>query len=126
MEKKKILLVEDDIMLRVPLRLTLEKQGYEVEEVGDGPTAFERIKAGGNDLVILDNNLPGMNGQDVLKELTAKNIALPHVMVFTNDSSLSTMNDIMQYGVTQYFLKSDMGLAAIIQIVNDYFSGVSE
>jgi len=67
--RARILIVEDEPRLRALLRLYLEREGYDVTDVGDGRAALERFAADGADLVILDLMLPGMQGETVLEEL---------------------------------------------------------
>ena len=64
-----ILVVEDEIELARVLRDYLEKSGYHVETAYDGPTAVSRFHHVQPDLVLLDLNLPRMDGLDVAREL---------------------------------------------------------
>ena len=67
----RILVVEDEPQLRAILRLYLEREGHQVSEAGDGPTALAAFDAQPCDLVILDLMLPGMQGETVLDALRA-------------------------------------------------------
>jgi len=67
--RARILIVEDEPQLRGLLRLYLEREGYEVIEVGDGRVAMDSIDADPPDLVVLDLMLPGMQGEAVLEAL---------------------------------------------------------
>jgi DNA-binding response OmpR family regulator len=69
MSAARILIVEDEPQLRGLLRLYLEREGHQVTDAGDGPTALAAFDAGGADLVILDLMLPGMQGEAVLQAL---------------------------------------------------------
>ncbi len=64
-------MVEDDDAIAVPLVRALEAQGYDVEHVGGGVPAVERVAGGGIDLVILDLTLPDHDGLDVCREVRA-------------------------------------------------------
>ena len=64
----RILMVEDDDGIALPLQRTLEREGYEVERVGNGADALSRIAEGGRDLVVLDLGLPDMDGLDVCRQ----------------------------------------------------------
>ena len=64
-----ILVVEDEPQLRGLLRLYLEREGYQVTDAGDGPTALAAFDSSPCDLVILDLMLPGMQGETVLEAL---------------------------------------------------------
>jgi DNA-binding response OmpR family regulator len=67
--RARILVVEDEPQLRGLLRLYLEREGHEVVDVGDGPSAIAAADAAPCDLVILDLMLPGMQGETVLETL---------------------------------------------------------
>lgn len=69
---ERILVVEDDASIRSGLRLTLEMEGFEVEEAGDGTAALERLKGFRADVVLLDLMLPGLSGFDVCREVRAR------------------------------------------------------
>ena len=63
--KKKILVVDDDPNMRELLREELEEEGYEVEAAENGEEALKKFSSGDYDLVILDIEMPGMNGLEV-------------------------------------------------------------
>lgn len=68
-DRPRILVVEDEPQLRALLRLYLEREGYLVTDVGDGPSALAAYDQHGADLVVLDLMLPGMQGETVLDVL---------------------------------------------------------
>ncbi len=80
----KVLLVEDDERIRASMRLSLEDEGYEVDEAGSGEEALEAharaLVSGGFDLLVVDIMLPGMNGFECCRELR-KVSAVPIIMV---------------------------------------------
>jgi PleD family two-component response regulator len=59
---KKALVVEDDPDIVELIDHYLRAEGFEVESLGDGRQALERLRAGGHDVVILDLQLPGLDG----------------------------------------------------------------
>ncbi|HEY69500.1 MAG TPA: response regulator transcription factor [Anaerolineae bacterium] len=69
MMARMILVVEDEIELARVLRDYLEDSGFRVETAYDGSTAISRFHHSHPDLVLLDLNLPGMDGLDVAREL---------------------------------------------------------
>jgi two-component system OmpR family response regulator len=68
----RILLVEDNLTLADGLTAILRGSGYVVDHVGDGTSAEAAAAAQAYDLVILDLNLPGMDGLDVLRAMRAR------------------------------------------------------
>ena len=78
----RVLVVEDNEDLAFGLRNNLEIEGYEVTVAADGEAGLEAALKGGNDLIILDLMLPGMDGLRVLREVRDGGIEVP-VMVLT-------------------------------------------
>jgi len=64
----KILLLEDDANLNDTVTEFLEEKGYDVVSVHDGYEAQEKLYESKYDLLLLDVNIPGINGFDLLKE----------------------------------------------------------
>lgn len=85
----RILLVEDDDNQRLLYREALEEAGHAVEEARDGREALGRIGAGGLDAVILDINMPGMDGLHTLTRIHDLDPRLPVVL----NSAYSTYKD---------------------------------
>ncbi|MCK4695701.1 MAG: response regulator, partial [Candidatus Cloacimonetes bacterium] len=69
----KILIVDDEKMIRIVLSKVLSKAGYEIFEAENGKEALEKYEQYKPDLVLLDFQLPGMNGLEVLEELKEDN-----------------------------------------------------
>ena len=67
----RLLIVEDDEGIRVPLARALEREGYEVDGVGDGEEALRHAAATEHDLVLIDVGLPGVDGLEVCRRLRA-------------------------------------------------------
>lgn len=67
--KRRVLVVEDNEQNLYLVRFLLEKAGWEVVAAPDGPTAIEEARRGGLALVLLDIQLPGMDGHAVAREL---------------------------------------------------------
>ena len=75
----KILLLEDDTNLNETVTEFLEDEGYEVVSVYNGEEAQEKLYEGRYDLLLLDINVPGLNGLDLLKESRAQGVVAPAV-----------------------------------------------
>jgi len=77
---KKILVVEDEWKMRRLIKDYLVKEGYHVDEAGDGMQALEMFQEGGYDLVILDIMLPKMDGWSVCREIRRESM-VPVIML---------------------------------------------
>jgi two-component system phosphate regulon response regulator PhoB len=81
--KPLVLVVEDEAALATMLRYNLEKQGFRVDEAGDGQEALTRIAESAPDLVLLDWMLPVMSGIEVCRQIRRRPATreLPVIMV---------------------------------------------
>ncbi|MCK5634630.1 MAG: response regulator, partial [Anaerolineales bacterium] len=77
---EKILIVEDEIELAKVIRDYLENAGFRVDSVDNGSAAVSAFQHNPPDLVLLDLNLPGMDGLDVAREIRRIN-DVPIIMV---------------------------------------------
>ncbi len=80
MDKRRILLVDDEEGIQLLYREEFEDEGYEVVSAYNGDEALEKFKQEPPDLVILDINMPGMSGIEVLRRMKEINPDLPVVL----------------------------------------------
>ncbi|MBY0546378.1 MAG: response regulator [Candidatus Obscuribacterales bacterium] len=99
-----LLLVEDDTDLSETLQDWLVFQKHVVEAVYTGPEALEQMRFGAFDLVILDWQLPGMNGIDVLKSYRDEGGKMP-VLMLTGRTEQKEIQALMTAGATDYMAK---------------------
>ncbi|ONI84030.1 DNA-binding response regulator [Saccharothrix sp. ALI-22-I] len=76
-----VLLAEDDPAIAEPLSRALQREGYQVHVVTDGPSALDATAHGGIDLLVLDLGLPGMDGLEVCRRLRASGRGIPVLML---------------------------------------------
>jgi len=77
----KILIVDDEPFNLDLLEQELTDQGYAIERANDGEEALKKVDSSQPDLVLLDYNMPGLNGIEVLKELRKKECDAPVIML---------------------------------------------
>jgi CheY-like chemotaxis protein len=101
-----LLVVDDNEMNRDMLGRRLEKKGYRVLEASDGATALELIAAEPIDLVLLDIEMPGLSGLDVLREVrkTRSGLQLPILMATARSDSADVVQ-ALEAGANDYVIK---------------------
>ena len=77
----RLLIVEDDPSISVPLERALARDGFSVEVAPTGTAALDAVAAGGIDLVLLDLTLPDIDGLDVCRRVRAEHVRLPIIML---------------------------------------------
>lgn len=101
------LVIDDSSTMRLILTRFLGKMGFEVVEAKNGREALERLREMGQlDLVLVDWNMPEMNGVDFVKSVRADRSFdnLPLVMVTTN-SELEHVAEALEAGANEYVMK---------------------
>ncbi|MCR1835455.1 response regulator [Oceanobacillus caeni] len=81
MSQSKILIVDDQMGIRLLLKEILKNEGYEIEEATTGKEAIDRISVNSFDLMILDYKLPIMDGTEVLEKLEKDNVEIPAIVM---------------------------------------------
>ena len=100
---KKILIVEDDQKLRNELKIYLEKNGYEALTIEKFDNSIQDILDKKADLILLDINLPYLDGEYICKEIR-KTSNVPIIMVTSRDSELDELISLNN-GADQYVTK---------------------
>lgn len=119
----RILLVDDHPMMRHGIRqmLELEEDFLIVGEAGNGEEALSLIEPLQPDLVLLDNNMPQMNGLETLRHLRAMNYR-GKVLLFTVSDAEDDIRDALRLDADGYLLK-DMEPELLIQYIHDALNG---
>lgn len=100
----KILVVDDEESIRWVLQTSLGKQGYNLTVAEDGNTALEFLSNEEFSVVLLDLNLPDIDGFDVLKIINERKIR-SSVIIITAQNSVNNAIQAMQLGAYDYFSK---------------------
>ena len=94
MEKRKILIVDDDRDILEVMGLIMESEGYEVDLISNGQKVFDHISEFNPDLIILDVMLGNMDGREICKQIknTEDTLHIPVIMV----SASHNINDSVE------------------------------
>ncbi len=99
----RVLVVEDEQSLRDPLVYLLQKEGYEILEAADGLQALELFKSGNPELILLDLMLPGLNGNEVCRQIRQTS-NVPVIMLTAKDSEIDKVVGL-EIGADDYVTK---------------------
>jgi two-component system response regulator RegX3 len=100
----RVLLVDDDPGIVDVVRFALEREGFEVEAIGDGETALTAAQRDRYDVVVLDLMLPGLPGTEVCRRLRAEGITVPVVMLTARDAEVDRVLGL-ELGADDYLTK---------------------
>jgi DNA-binding NtrC family response regulator len=99
-----ILIADDERAARFGMAKALAAPDHHIVEAADGPAALTAIRSGGLDLVFLDLQMPGLDGQGVLRELQGTKLSCDIVVVTANDS-IQTAIACMKLGAVDFLTK---------------------
>ena len=101
MERKRILIADDEEIVRVLLLETLKHYDYEIDAVENGLEAMSHIEKKSYDLVITDYMMPKMDGLELTQRIKAKCPSTP-ILVITGSAPV---DDLLKSGATAYIMK---------------------
>ena len=104
MKRTTILWADDEIDLLKPHVYFLEEKGYEVTTVTNGQDAIDLCAENAYDLVILDENMPGLNGIETLGKIKSAHPHLPVVMI-TKSEEENIMTQAIGSKISDYLIK---------------------
>lgn len=100
----RVVIAEDEAIIRLDLKETLEEEGYEVVgETGRGDQAIDLVRALQPDLAILDIKMPGMDGLEVARHVTAEKLC--GVLILTAFSQREVVEQARDAGALAYLVK---------------------
>ncbi|OGM19143.1 hypothetical protein A2955_05210 [Candidatus Woesebacteria bacterium RIFCSPLOWO2_01_FULL_37_19] len=119
----KILLVEDDPVLRKMYSDKLDSYGYNLVTASDGQEAYEKYQNEKPNIVITDIMLPRMSGEELLEKIksTPDGANIP-VIVCTNLTLDEEKTKVMELGASEYLSKESITLTQFVEAVKKYTS----
>lgn len=105
MEQTRILVVDDELVIRESLTGWLQRDGYHVENVPSGEKAIDLLKTKSFDLLLLDIQMDGISGMDVLKHVKEFYPDIDAIMI-TAYGSIPSAVQAMKYHAFDYLLKT--------------------
>lgn len=117
----KIIIVEDENIVRLGLSTLLPWQDYNFELCGlfrNGKEALDYMLENPVDIVITDIKMPVMDGEQLTKEIRAHNLD-PYIIILSNYDDFNLVKTCFQYGVCDYLLKQDLEKDTLLNLLQD-------
>lgn len=115
---KKVLIIEDDLVLSDMYKLKLEKEGFEVKQAKDWLEWLVILEDYLPDAILLDIMMPGMDWFETLKSIKNQTSAKSKIIMFTNIVDKDKIKEAMDYGADDYIVKADTNPSDIIKKIN--------
>src|SRR5581483_369374 len=121
---KKILIVEDDLLIRGIYRRKFELSGYQVEVAEDGPTALKTLETFRPDVLQVDIQMPGMSGVEVIREVRSRAAfkTIP-IIVLSSLYRPDLAKEAWSAGATKCVSKADCTPNLAVDLVEQCLSG---
>lgn len=116
----KILLVEDEPLLRETYQIILSTQPYETDYVEHGQQALEMCKNKQYDLILLDVMMPVMSGVEFIKNLKNIDEMKSKIVLMSNLSSGKEVEEAYRLGVQNHLLKADISPSQLIAAIRQH------
>lgn len=102
----KIMVVDDDSLIRDIIGMVLEEQGYVIHKAGNGAEAIVSHRGDPVDLIVSDMNMPEVDGLSLIKILRGEGDGVP-VIILTGNSEIATAIEALNSGASDYLLKDE-------------------
>lgn len=113
----RVLIVDDEALVRRSLSRALKSRGYEVTEAANGIDGLQAWRSFNPDLVFLDVLMPGLTGPEVLKEIGPKNSA--KVILISAFSGEHNMQTAQHMGASLFIPKPFEDIFAVVKMAED-------
>lgn len=118
---RKILVVEDDPILRETYEIILSTQPYACDFAENGSVALEKCHSNDYDLILLDIMMPVMSGIEFLEHVKAEHDIVAKIILMSNLSAGKELERAKTLGVNKHVLKSDMSPSQLISLIRYEF-----
>ena len=116
----KIAIIEDDSAIHQMYRMKFESEGFDVQLASDGRAGIELVKKFKPDLILLDLQMPEVDGLTALKEIRTHDwgMEIP-VIILTNLGEEESPKEIKQYSISGYIVKADLTPRQVVARVKE-------
>ncbi len=122
MDKKRILLVEDDQYTRELYEEVIKGEGYALDSATNGEEGLEKIKNGGYNLILLDVMMPKMSGLEVLRAVknNPPKVQNGPIVILTNLTNDPILNQAYGLNARDFVVKSDITPGDLLEKIKGY------
>ncbi len=118
MEKKKVLIIEDELNIREVYRDILKEAQFDVIEASEGDDGLKKALEGNWDLILLDIMLPKKDGLEILADIKKdRNLSTKPVILLTNLGRDSIIKEGYSLGASSYLVKSEINPDDVVKAV---------
>jgi DNA-binding response OmpR family regulator len=116
----KIAIIEDDPTINQMYRMKFEANGFDVQLANDGERGVALAKAFKPDLILLDMQMPTMNGLEALSEIRSNDWGkqIP-VIILTNMGEEESPKELRDLGIESYIVKADLTPSQVVERVKE-------
>ncbi len=123
MSKQKLLLADDSVTIQKVVNLTFADEGIEVISVGDGDSAMEKILETSPDLIMVDVNMPGLNGYEICEKLrNSETFRNTPVILLVGSFEPFDEDEAKRVGADDYLTKPFQSIRQLVQKVTALLS----
>ncbi|MEL1252254.1 response regulator transcription factor [Flavobacterium sp. DGU38] len=112
----RIILAEDNDILRKSLSFFLESKGFKVDQFSDGQEALEAIESDNYDLVLTDVNMPGISGMEITQYIRETLKSDIPIIIFTSSGVEQTELDSFDLGANEFMSKPVSPAVLLVRI----------
>lgn len=115
----KVLIVDDEVLMRVTLRSMIEWEKYGFEIVADCTSGYQALEYMENhtvDLLVTDVKMPGISGLELLKRLAEENRA-PVTIILSGYNEFDLVREAFRLGAADYLIKGEMNEKSLLQVL---------
>lgn len=126
MDKKRVLLVEDDDFLRELFLKKLNQFDFEVEGAQNGREGIEKVSSFKPDIVVLDIIMPEVSGFDVIKTIRAledSDLSSIPILIVSNLGQEEDVAKALRYGANDYLVKAHSDTNEIVRRIQEQLNG---
>ena len=116
----KIAIIEDDSAIHQMYRMKFENEGFDVQLAGDGRTGVELVKTFRPDLVLLDMQMPEVDGLAALRQIRKEEWGKDTpVIILTNLGIEESPKELQSLGISGYIVKADLTPRQVVARVKE-------